>query len=155
MKIYPFFLSGWKGGRYALSNVHSLLMFHIAHDSLVQTHARGRELYDHYTGLLDQYFRSQLQVEDPVYLDTVYRRVLLAPAACFPFMEDTPWYKSASGWFRRDALSILHPKGDQRYIELFRNFITDPQRAGRFVARGDVYATITIDLIRQLIAEFV
>ena len=132
--------------------MHSLLRFHIAHDSPVQIHARGRELYDHYTGLLDQYFRSQL--EDPVYLDIVYRRVLLSPAACFPFMEGTPWYKSASGWFHRDALYILYPKGDKQYLELFRNFITDPQRAGRSVASGDVYATITIDLIRQLIAEY-
>ena len=129
-------------------------MFHIAPDSLVQTHARGREVYDHYTGLLDQYFRSHL--EDPVYLDIVYRRVLLSPAACFPFMEGTPWYsKSAHGWFHRDdPLCILQPYGDKKYIELFRNFITDPQRAGRFVASGDVYATITIDLIRQLIAEY-
>ena len=70
------------------------------------------------------------------------------------FMEGTLWYQSASQWFRRDALCILHPKGDKKYLELFRNFITDPQRAGRFVASGDVYATITIDLIIQLIAEY-
>ena len=131
--------------------MHSLPRFHIAHDSLVQTHARGRELYDHYTGLLDQYFRSQL--EDPVYLDIVYRRVLLSPAASFPLMEGTPWYKSVYASFSSDALCILHP-GDIKYIELLRNFITDPQRAGRFAASGDVYATTTIDLIRQLIAEY-
>ena len=131
--------------------MHSLPRFHIAHDSLVQTHARGRELYDHYTGLLDQYFHSQL--DDPVYLDIVYRRVLLSPTACFPFMRGTPWYDSARRWFQ-DTLCILHPEGNQKYIEHFHTFITDPQRAGRFAANGDIYATTTIDLIRQLIAQY-
>ena len=102
--------------------MRSLFMFHIAHDSLVQTHAKGRELYDHYTSLLDQYFRFRL--EDPVYLDIVYRRVLLSPAACFPFVEGAYGYE----WFLwDDTLCILHPEGNKQYIELFRNFILKGQ----------------------------
>jgi hypothetical protein len=129
----------------------------MAHDSLVQTHTRGRELYDHYTGLLDQYCNFRSQLEDPVYLDIVYRRLLLSSAACFPFLRGTPWYESACGWFQSDDAFCIPDSQleNKEYIELFRNFITDPQRAGRFAASGDVYATTTIDLIGQLIiAEY-